>query len=60
MKELHLICDFNDNDSITINENGDSDKVIIDVIENEEMSRAFLGKEKAAQLRDWLNEFLGE
>lgn len=60
MKDLILSCDFSKNDRIEVEVAGESDKVEIAIHSNGHFTDVLIGKEKSAQLRDWLNEFLGE
>ena len=60
MKELNLNCDFSKSDRIEVEVAGESDKVEIAIHSNGHFADVLIGKEKAAKLRDWLNEFLGE
>lgn len=59
MKDLKLSCDWHDPDFMTVTES-ETGRAVIDIDEEQQNCRIILGKEKAAKLRDWLNEFLGE
>lgn len=59
MKDLDLICDFTKSDSATFSK-ADDGNLIIEAGESCGMAIVIYKKEKVKQLRDWLNEFLGE
>jgi len=57
MRDLDLNCDFTPADGAVFSKNHDGD-LVVDVNECGDLARVIYKKEKAAQLRDWLNEFL--
>jgi len=59
MREIKLNCDWNFPDYMTVSET-ESGMAVIDIDEEQQQCRAIFGQEKATQLRDWLNEFLGD
>ena len=59
VKDLILNCDWYQPDYMTVSET-DTGRAVIDIDEEQQQCRVVIGKEKAAKLRDWLNEFLGE
>lgn len=59
MKDLDLICDFTKTDGATFSK-ADDGNLIIEIGEACDIAVVIYKKEKVNQLRDWLNEFLGE
>lgn len=59
MKDLKLSCDWHTPDFMTASKT-ETGRVVIDIDEDQQQCRVVFNEEKSAQLRDWLNEFLGE
>lgn len=59
MRELNLVCDWNGNDKM-IATSTNPECAVIGVYGDDQLAEILFHREKAKQLRDWLNEFLGE
>lgn len=59
MKDLEFSCDKYLDDSFTASK-CKTGELFMSISESESSCGVILSKTKAAQLRDWLNEFLGE
>lgn len=59
MEDLELDCENSLGDSFTVSERGE-EELFMSISESETDAGVVLSKEKAMQLRDWLNKFLGE
>jgi hypothetical protein len=58
MDELEIPCAVVDSDSISFD--ADDDELLCVSMDSDTLQRVFIEKNKAKELRDWLNVYLGE